>query len=175
MQCLTEFDSKMDEVQLNLVQQCLTGEKFRPTIEKVRYLVLVQGSGWVILLYVTVRLIAFSAVDLTDSVQRLKKDHQSTGGFANVHRCKLRVKDIDASVQQLGSRYQFSSMTSCNDVGAFQLIVIYNLYINLGRSQGNKIQWESGRVEDHQCKWLACFVLWPHFADVGPSAIVPRD
>jgi hypothetical protein len=45
MQCLAEFDSKMDEVQLNLVQQCLTEEKSRPTIEKVRYLVLVQGSG----------------------------------------------------------------------------------------------------------------------------------
>jgi hypothetical protein len=35
----------MDEVQLNLVRQCLSGEKSRPSIEKVRYLVLVQGFG----------------------------------------------------------------------------------------------------------------------------------
>lgn len=97
---------EMDEVQLNLVRQCLSGEKSRPSIEKVRYLVLVQGFG---------------AVDLTNSVQRLNKDHQSTGGFANVHRCKLHVRDIDTSVQRLVSPYQFSSITSCDDVAVKEI------------------------------------------------------
>lgn len=97
---------EMDEVQLNLVRQCLSGEKSRPSIEKVRYLVLVQGFG---------------AVDLTNSVQRLNKDHQSTGGFANVHRCKLHVRDLDTSVQRLVSPYQFSSITSCDDVAVKEI------------------------------------------------------
>jgi hypothetical protein len=39
------FSSKIDDAQLNLVQQCLSEEKSRPSIEKVRYLVLVQGFG----------------------------------------------------------------------------------------------------------------------------------
>lgn len=39
------FDSKIDEVHLNLVQQCLLAEKSRPLIGKVLYLVLVQSSG----------------------------------------------------------------------------------------------------------------------------------
>jgi hypothetical protein len=90
-------------------------------------------------MYAAVQLIVFSAVDLTDSVKRLNKDHQNSGGFANVHRCKLCVRDIDASIPQLVSRYQFSSMMNCDDVGPFQLIVVYIPYIDLGRSQGNKI------------------------------------
>jgi hypothetical protein len=70
-------------------------------------------------MYAAVQLIVFSAVDLTDSVKRLNKDHQNSGGFANVHRCKLCVRDIDASIPQLVSRYQFSSMMNCDDVGPF--------------------------------------------------------
>lgn len=59
----------------------------------------------------------FGTVDLTNSVQRLNKDHQNSGGFANVHRCKLHVRDIDASVPQLVSRHQFSS----NDVAVKEI------------------------------------------------------
>ncbi|KAG2151147.1 kinase-like domain-containing protein [Suillus bovinus] len=91
----------MDEVQLNLVRRCLSEETSRPSIEKVRYLVLVLGCG---------------AVDLTNSVQRLNKDHHNSGGFANVHRCRLHARDMDASVPQLGSRYQISSTMACDDV-----------------------------------------------------------
>jgi hypothetical protein len=39
------FDSKIDEVHLNLVQQCLSAEKSRPLIKQVFYLVLVQSFG----------------------------------------------------------------------------------------------------------------------------------
>lgn len=77
-----------------------------------------------LLLYVAVGLIVFSAVDLTDSVQWLNKDPQNFGGFANVHRCKFCVTDLEATVPQLVSRYQLSSITTCNDVGAFKWVVI---------------------------------------------------
>lgn len=76
---------EIGEVYLNLVQQCLSTEKSRLSIEKVLYLVLVQSSG---------------AVDLTNSVQRPTTDHQACGGFATVHRCKLYQRDIGA-IQQV--------------------------------------------------------------------------
>ncbi|KAG1725853.1 kinase-like domain-containing protein [Suillus lakei] len=92
---------EIGEVHLNLVRQCLWAEKYRPSIGKVFYLVLVQNFG---------------AADLTNSVQRLKKDCQDFGGFAYVHRCNLYIGDIDASVRQVVSRYQLPSTTTCVDV-----------------------------------------------------------
>ncbi|KAG1888544.1 kinase-like domain-containing protein [Suillus subluteus] len=90
---------EIDEVLLDLVQQCLSAEKSRPSIEKVLYLVLVQSFG---------------AADLTNLVQRPNKIRQAFGGFANVHRCKLYLRDNDA-VQQVVSRYQFPSRSTCTN------------------------------------------------------------
>ncbi|KAG1906273.1 uncharacterized protein F5891DRAFT_1004786, partial [Suillus fuscotomentosus] len=103
------YNSKIDEVHLNLVRQCLSGEKSRPSIDKVLYLILVKK---------------FSAVDLTGSIQRLNKDHHDSGGFTYVHPCKLRLTEIDASVQEKVSRYyQYPTATECVDVTVKELIL----------------------------------------------------
>jgi serine/threonine protein kinase len=88
---------EIDKVHLDLVQWCLSAEKFRPSIEEVFYLVLVQSFG---------------AADLTTSVKRLNNVHLITGGYALVHRCKLDLKDIDV-VQQMVFRYQSPLMSTC--------------------------------------------------------------
>ncbi|KAG1845178.1 kinase-like domain-containing protein [Suillus subluteus] len=97
---------EIDEGHLNLVRQCLSMEKSRPSIEKVLYLVLVQSCG---------------AADLTNSVQRLYKVYQNCGGFANVHKCKLYIRDIGA-VQQVAFRYRLSSMSTSVDVAVKEII-----------------------------------------------------
>jgi serine/threonine protein kinase len=101
---------EIDEVHLNLVRQCLSEEKFRPSIEKVFYLIIVQSFG---------------VVDLTDSIQRLNKDHRDAGGFVYVHACKLRLTEIDASVRERVSRYyQYPTVTDCVDVAVKELILV---------------------------------------------------
>lgn len=104
---------EIDEVHLNLVRQCLSAERSRPSIEKVLYLILVRS---------------FSAVDLTNSVLRLNKDYHNSGGFAYVHKCKLRLKDkgIDTSVRQIDSHHQLSSMTTYTDVAVKEIILRNN-------------------------------------------------
>ncbi|KAG1906275.1 kinase-like domain-containing protein [Suillus fuscotomentosus] len=99
---------EVDEVLPNLVQQCLlVAERSRPSIEKVIYLVLVQS---------------FSAVDLTDSIQRLDKDHCYSGGFAYVRKCEIHLTKIDASVQEKVSRYyQHPTVTECVDVAVKEI------------------------------------------------------
>lgn len=98
---------EIDEVHLNLVQQCLSAEKSRPSIEKVLYSVLIQS---------------FRAADLTNLVQRPNKDRQAYGGFANVHKCKLFLRDIDV-VQPAVFRYQLPSGSNCTDVAVKEIIL----------------------------------------------------
>ncbi|KAG1785067.1 kinase-like domain-containing protein [Suillus plorans] len=105
--------AEIDEAHLNLLQQCLSAVKSRrPSIEKVLYLVLVQSFG----------LIIFSAADLTTSVKRLNNVHQNAGGFANVHRCRLSLRGIDA-VQLAVFRYQSSSRSTCVDVAVKEIFL----------------------------------------------------
>ncbi|KAG1906280.1 kinase-like domain-containing protein [Suillus fuscotomentosus] len=99
--------AEIDEAHLNLLQQCLSAVKSRPSIEKVLYLVLVQSFG---------------AADLTTSVKRLNNVHQNAGGFANVHRCSLSLRDIDA-VQLAVFRYQSSSRSTCVDVAVKEIFL----------------------------------------------------
>lgn len=96
---------EIDEVHLNLVQQCLSTEKSRPSIGKVLYLILVQSSG---------------ATDLTTLVKRLNKTHQNNGSFGNVHTCKLNLGD---TIQQVVFRYQSHSMSNCVDVAVKEINV----------------------------------------------------
>jgi serine/threonine protein kinase len=98
------------EVLLSLVQQCLSvAERSRPSIEKVLYMVLVHSFG---------------TVDLTDSIQRLNKDHRDSGGFAYVHTCKLCLTEIDASVREKVSRYyRRPSITDCVKVAVKAIIL----------------------------------------------------
>ncbi|KAG1868007.1 kinase-like domain-containing protein, partial [Suillus tomentosus] len=101
---------EIDEAHLSLVRQCLSEEKSRPSIEKVIYLILVKSFG---------------AVDLTYSIQRVNKDHRDSGGFSYVHACKLRLTEIDASVQEKVSRYyQYPTMTDCVDVAVKEIILV---------------------------------------------------
>ncbi|KAG2356601.1 kinase-like domain-containing protein [Suillus spraguei] len=99
---------EIGEVYLNLVQQCLSTEKSRLSIEKVIYLVLVQSFG---------------AVDLTNSVQRPKRS-PACGGYANVHKCKLYQRDIGA-VQQVVFCHQF---LPCADVAVKEINVRVKTY-----------------------------------------------
>ncbi|KAG1808532.1 kinase-like domain-containing protein [Suillus variegatus] len=103
------FDTKIDEVHLNLVQQCLSAVKYRPCIEKVLHSVLVRSSG-------------HGAPDLTTSVERLEKVHHNAGGYANVHRCKLDLRGINA-IQQAVFRYQSPLMSTCVDVAVKEIIL----------------------------------------------------
>ncbi|KAG1868010.1 kinase-like domain-containing protein [Suillus tomentosus] len=98
---------EIDGAHLNLVQECLSAMKSRLPIEKVLYSVLVQSSG---------------ATDLTTSVERPNKVHQNAGGFANVHRGKLDLRDIGA-VQRVVFRYQFPSMSTRVDVAVKEIIM----------------------------------------------------
>ncbi|KAG1868006.1 kinase-like domain-containing protein [Suillus tomentosus] len=101
---------EIDEVHLSLVRQCLLEEKSRPLIEKVLHLVLVQSFG---------------AADLTDSIQRLNRDHCDSGGFSYIHTCKLCPTKIDASVQEKVSRYyQYPTTTDCVDVAVKEIILV---------------------------------------------------
>jgi len=60
-------------------------------------------------LYATARLIVFSAVDLTTSVERPNKVRHNAGGFANVHKCNLYRRDqspcistrVDVAVKEI--------------------------------------------------------------------------
>ncbi|KAG2144100.1 kinase-like domain-containing protein [Suillus bovinus] len=98
---------EVDEVHMNLMQQCVSAEKSRPSIEKVIHLVLVQSFG---------------AADLTNSVKRLNNVHQNSGGFANVHRCKLDLRGTGA-VQQVVFRYQYPSKSTSVDVAVKEIIL----------------------------------------------------
>ncbi|KAG2033963.1 hypothetical protein BDR03DRAFT_645248 [Suillus americanus] len=103
------LNSKIDEVHLNLVRQCLSAETSRPPIKKVLYLVLVRSFG---------------AIDLTNSVLRLNGDYHNSGGFAYVHKCKLYLRDINASVRQVDSHHQLSStMTTYVDVAVKEILL----------------------------------------------------
>ncbi|KAG1737454.1 kinase-like domain-containing protein [Suillus lakei] len=99
---------ELGEVHLNLVRQCISAEISRPSIEKVLYLVLVRSFG---------------AVDLTNAVRRLNKDYHNSGGFAYVHRCKIRPGDINASVRRVISRHQLPSMTTYVEVAVKEIIL----------------------------------------------------
>ncbi|KAG1796467.1 kinase-like domain-containing protein [Suillus variegatus] len=101
---------EVDEVHLNLVQQCLSTVKSRPSIEKVLYLFLVQRYG---------------AADLTTWVERPDKFNQNFGGFANVHRCRLDLGGVNA-VQQVVFRYQSPPMSTCVDVAVKEIILRNN-------------------------------------------------
>ncbi|KAG2139327.1 kinase-like domain-containing protein [Suillus clintonianus] len=59
------------------------------------------------------------------SVQRSDQDYHDAGGFAYVHKCKLSRRNIFASVQQVDSRRQLSSMTTSVDV-AVKAIMLRN-------------------------------------------------
>jgi len=103
-------------------------------------------------LHAIVRLIVFSAADLTTSVKRLNNVHLITGGYALVHRCKLDLKDIDV-VQQMVFRYQSPLMSTCVYVGALSVILFCLPHGNLGRSQGNNVEEYGLHVVDYQCQY----------------------
>ncbi|KAG2069805.1 kinase-like protein [Suillus decipiens] len=92
---------EIDEAHLNLVQQCLF-------------------SGELPFLRVTVKLIVFSAANLTNSIKRPNKVPQAYGGFANVHKCMLDLGDVDA-LPQVVFRYQSLSKTPYADVAVKEI------------------------------------------------------
>ncbi|OJA13752.1 hypothetical protein AZE42_01526 [Rhizopogon vesiculosus] len=92
---------EIDEVHLNLVRQCLSEEKSRPSIEKVIYSALVQHFG---------------AVDLTNAVERLNNNPQACGGFSDVHKCRLQPINIDEGIRRAVLYDQFTSVSTCVEV-----------------------------------------------------------
>ncbi|KAG1723091.1 kinase-like domain-containing protein [Suillus lakei] len=81
-----------NEMLLTFGQQCLSVEsKARPSIEDVFCFALVQSIG---------------AADLTDSIIRINQYAANSGGYADVHRCRLVFDSTTALVQQAVSHYQ---------------------------------------------------------------------
>lgn len=89
-----------NEMYLTFGQQCLSVEsEARPAIEDVFCFFLVQSIG---------------AADLTNSISRFNKYAANSGGYADVHRCRLALDSTTVLVQQAVSRDQVSH--GCVDV-----------------------------------------------------------
>ncbi|OJA14411.1 hypothetical protein AZE42_07675 [Rhizopogon vesiculosus] len=93
-------------VHLNLVRQCLSEEKSRPSIDKVIYLASVQH---------------FAAVDLTNAVEQLNSDSLACGAFENVHRCRLQPINIDGGIRQAVLYDWFTSVSTCIEVAVKEI------------------------------------------------------
>jgi hypothetical protein len=86
-----------------------------------------------------------SAADLTNSITRINKYAANSGGYADVHRCRLAFDSTTVLVEQAVSHYQVPH--GCVDVSVKQAIPVS--FPTVSRSQSRSLdQWEGSRHPD---------------------------